>query len=266
MAALRHDLLFDPTYPLAKSPIAAVHLPISTVHTSLVLEAELRRLLISPKKPSLLVLPYNHRRDIRPGRIAPLPPHVPPPGVDPEPERESARDHRQLDAVPVALAPDDAVVRGREAAAGVDPALAGGRRGRCGGGEGRERGGGHGGEGAVPCGRGVVVGAVRVEVAPEGDGEDVAAKHGRERDEAPVLREMGCNAGTPLVHLRAACQGGEPLTQTEPLDDERREEPEKAAIREAEERACFPEVAYALNGETHNLRDDEHRRNEHHAV
>lgn len=60
--------------------------------------------------------------------------------------------------------------------------------------------------------------------------------------------------------------GRETLTQTEPLDDERREEPEETAVRETEERARFPEVADALDGETHHLRDDEHRCDEHHAV
>lgn len=47
----------------------------------------------------------------------------------------------------------------------------------------------HRGSGGVERGLG---GGVRVEVSPKGDREDVAADHRRERDEAPVLREVGC--------------------------------------------------------------------------
>ena len=51
-------------------------------------------------------------------------------------------------------------------------------------------------------------------------------------------------------------------TEAKPLDDERGEEAEEAAVREAEERARLPEVLDVDDGVARRLRDDERRRDE----
>ena len=104
---------------------------------------------------------------------------------------------------------------------------------------------------------------MRVEVAAEGDGEDVPAEHGREGYEAPVLREVRwCEKDVSICAFRARTTSEGGRTEAEPLDDEGGEEAEEAAIREAEERARLPEVLDVHNGVAGRLGDDEHGRDE----
>ena len=79
---------------------------------------------------------------------------------------------------------------------------------------------------------------VRIEVAPEGDGEDVRAEHRRERDEAPVLREV---SWTVRISTGSELTGETRIrTQSKPLNANCREEPEHTPVREPEERTRLP--------------------------
>ncbi len=136
---------------------------------------------------SVIAFPYNHRGRSRvPARPLPLLLEVSPTGVCCQTKRDNRRSDGDLDAVGVTRAADDAVVGGRDPAACADwEGCRNGvrrlsryecRRGRRKGRDGAE---GCRDESAVEYGE-VVAGVVRVEVAPEHDGEEVPAEEGRE--------------------------------------------------------------------------------------
>jgi len=87
--------------------------------------------------------------------------------------------------------------------------------------------------------------AVRVDIPPEREREKVPAEDGEEAHVPPVLGEV---------------------REAEPLDRERRQQPEVAPVREPETRACNPQPAHVLRREEEQLRDDEERGDEHGAV
>lgn len=54
-------------------------------------------------------------------------------------------------------------------------------------------------------------------------------------------------------------------TEPEPLDHQRREQPEQPAIREPQQRTAPPQIPYVVDVEHRDLRDDEEPRDERHA-
>ena len=148
----------------------------------------------TPRQTSVCRFPYNHRwPPLAPTRPLAVLLQVSPARVDTERERHDRRRDRDLEAVDVARAADDAAVRGRDPAPRPERER---RRGgycarACGSGERGSRGERGGEERAVGCGE-IVAGVVRVEVAAEHDGEDVPAEERRDGDEAVILREVRC--------------------------------------------------------------------------